>query len=548
MRGLKYIIVTMVLLLISSNVEALDIQYGTIISNKGTNVIIEYYGIGKKQNFLCNITTKNCNSTKKLTLGIPSSKPIKKTLEQELKEKKAGHVTLSPSNNWLAYYIGGTDVSPTRTFTLQDQKTDKEYSISNSVSYWDLVDDEGRVFDFSPDETRLVYLDDKDGSLSLYITYTPTLKDEVMTSTKLAISAYQVDDFLFTENQTLYYIGNTKENPYIWSLYRYNLKTGKDTKIESNVSYIDPLKKIGQSLIFSRLHAKGYGPAIYNLSTKKIEQFKIPNISTKKNIKNQEIVKTGTATGILMTPTKDDMSKTYPLVIWLHGGPYRQTSYGYHPFHSYGIYDSILELLRKNNVIVLKLDYRGSFGFGRSYAEGIKGSVGKGDVEDVMSAINYARNRYHISNTYLAGNSYGGYLSLKSLVEHPESFAGVVSINGVTNWESLLVKMQTSIFNTEFNGLPSSNTQASYDQASIGNKINKIGNQKIDIIAGMADRTIPYWQATDLYDKLKSAGKNVKLISYKGEDHVYKEKKTIQNLCTELFNFVGKKVDPECNK
>lgn len=548
MQRFKYFLSIIILLMAFHSAQALDIQYGTVISVKGTNAIIEYYGIGKKQNFLCDVITKNCNSTKKMTLGIPPSRPIQKSVEQELKDKKAGHITLSPSNNLLAYYVGGTDVSPTRTFTLRDLKTDKEYSISNSVSYWDLVDDEGRVFNFSPDNTRLVYLDDKDGSLALYIAYTPTLKDEVITSVKLATSAYQIDDFLFTDNQTLFYIGNTKENPYVWSLYKYNLKTGKDSIIESNVSYIDPLRKISSSLIFGRLQAKGYGPEIYNLNTKKIEQFKVPNIITKKNIAHQEIIQAGSASGILMTPTKEDMKKTYPLIIWLHGGPYRQTSYGYHPFHSYGIYDSMLELLRKNNVIVLKLDYRGSFGFGRAYAEGIKGSVGLGDVEDVMSAITYAKNRYHISNVYLAGNSYGGYLSLKALVEHPEAFTGVISINGVTNWESLLVKMQKSIFNTEFNGLPDAPNRALYDQASIENKIGSIGTQKIDIIAGVADRTIPYWQATDLYEKLKSAGKNVNLISYKGEDHVYKQKKTIQNLCTELFNFVGVKVDPECNK
>jgi dipeptidyl aminopeptidase/acylaminoacyl peptidase len=146
------------------------------------------------------------------------------------------------------------------------------------------------------------------------------------------------------------------------------------------------------------------------------------------------------------------------------------------------------------------------------------------------------------------GNSYGGYLSLKSLVERPDVFDGVVSINGVTDWESLVVKMQNSIFNTEFNGLPDVNNRALYDQASIYNKINNIGNQKIEIIAGVADRTIPYWQATDLYNKLKSNNKDVKLISYKGEGHVYRNRKTIKNLCNELFKFVEVKVDPECNR
>jgi dipeptidyl aminopeptidase/acylaminoacyl peptidase len=548
MGKFKSILVIFIGLALAHEGEALDIQYGTILSTKGSQVLIQYYGIGKKQNYICNVTTRGCSATKKITLGIAPTKAIKQSIQQELKEKMAGHITLSPSGTLLAYYTGGTDKAPMRTYTVRDLKSDKEYSISSSTSYWDLVEDEGKVFDFSPENTSLAYIDDKDGATALYIADMTKSSDPTIMSTKLSTSAFQVGDFLFTDKDTIYYIGNTKDNPYVWSLYRYNLKTNKDTVLESNVSYIDPLRKIGSSLVFSRLQAKGYGPELYNLTTKKIQQFNVPNIATKRNIIHQEVIKTDTVKGILMTPTKENSSKTYPLIIWLHGGPYRQTSYGYHPFHSYGIYDSILELLRKNNVIVLKLDYSGSFGFGRAFAEGIKGAVGKKDVEDVMNAITYAKNRYHVSDVYMMGNSYGGYLSLKALVEHPDTFTGVVSINGVTDWESLLVKMRDSIFNTEFNGLPDFNNRALYDQASITNKINDIGNQKIDIIAGVADRTIPYWQATDLYDKLKASGKNVNLISYKGEDHVYKEKKTIESLCKELFTFVGVKVDPECSK
>jgi dipeptidyl aminopeptidase/acylaminoacyl peptidase len=285
---------------------------------------------------------------------------------------------------------------------------------------------------------------------------------------------------------------------------------------------------------------------MYNTSTKKISQFKIPSVNQKKNIVKQEIVKIGTQNGVLMTPAKIDPKKKYPLVIWLHGGPLRQASYGYHPYHSYGIYDGILELLRKNNVMVLKLDYRGSYGFDRAYAEGIKGNIGKGDVVDVMEALSYMRTNYKTSEVYLVGNSYGGYMSLRAIVEHPDSFTGAFSINGVTDWESLIVKMKTSIFNTQFDGLPNESNRSMYDQASIASRIRNLGNQKVKIVAGEADRTIPFWQATELYDKLKTAGKNVSILSYPGEDHVYKKKKTVTNLCNELFKFVGVRPDSGC--
>jgi dipeptidyl aminopeptidase/acylaminoacyl peptidase len=546
MLKLKYLLILIISIALFNKAEALDIQYGTIISTKGSDILVQYYGIEKKQNFICSTVTTKCSPTKKVTLGIPPTNTIPQSLRTELEEKHANHITLSPSKELLAYYIGGTDELPGRTFTIRNIATKKEYTVSSSVSYWDLVEDEGRVFAFSPDSKKLAYLDDREGQLSLYLVDTTKLDGETISSTKLPTTAFQIDDFIFSDNDTLYYVGNTKDNNYKWSLYRYNMKTGKDLILDSFVSYTDPLIKIGGSIVYNHLQKNGYSPKMYNLATKKVLQFKTPYVSTNKAIDTQEIVKIGQSQGILMKPKKEDSKEGYPLIIWLHGGPYRQTSYGYHPFHSYGIYDGILSLLQKNNVVILKLDYRGSLGFGRAYAEGIKGNVGKGDVDDVMSAIAYAQKRYNIKNVYLAGNSYGGYLSLSTLAQYPQGLSGIISINGVTDWESLLVKMKTSIFNTEFNGLPTESNRALYDQASIYNKISNIGDQKIKIIAGEADRTIPIWQATDLYLKLKEQNKNVSIVEYRGEDHVYKEKKTIQDLCGQMFDFVGLLIDKEC--
>lgn len=546
MRKLNYILIFALSICIFQKAEALDIRYSTIIGIKDPNILISYNSIGKKENFLCNANTHSCSKTNKTYLSGGAGSLLSSILQKELDDKKAGHITLSPSKNLVAYYVGGSDEKPTRIFTVRDIKTDNEYTISNSVSYWDLVNDEGRVFDFSPNSKSLAYLDDRDGALAMYLVDTTKISDTQITSTKLTTSAYQVDDFIFGDNQSIYYVGNSKDNPYKWSLYRYDIKTGKDKIVDTMVSYTDQLVKVKGGIIFNHLQKNGYSPKIYNMSNKKLYQFKTPYTDINKIIVNQEVVKFGQVHGILMKPKKEKLPRAYPLVIWLHGGPYRQTSYGYHPYHSYGTYDSILELLRKDGVVVLKLDYRGSFGFGRPYAEGIKSGVGKTDVEDVMDAITYAKSRYSIKDVYLAGNSYGGYMSLRALVEHPDSFTGVISINGVTDWEGLLDKMQTSIFNTEFGGLPDANNRTLYDQASIMNKTSNIGNQKIKIIAGEADRTIPLWQATTLYDKLKAEKKDVTLVTYPNEGHVYKEKKTITDLCNQMFNFVGIKVDKEC--
>jgi len=548
MIKLKFIIIFIVLFTSINYTEALDIQYGSVVGYKNSDVLIEYYGIEKKNNYICNILNYKCTVTKKTNLNNINPPLLKNSIKKELKDKKANHEILSKDGKWLAYYNQAKEPENTRIYTIKNIKNNHNYTSSGNVSYWDLVNEQSEVFEFSPDGTSLVYIDDKNDAMSLYKVDLKSLKNTNFESTKIEVIAYTVETFMFFDSQNIYYIGNTKENPYKWSLYHLNLKTGKDEIIESDVSYVDKIIKIGSSIIFNHLQEKGYGPEIYNTKTKKINQFKIPNINNNKNIINEEYIKVGNSIGVVMTPLSFDSAKTYPLLIWLHGGPIRQASLGYHPYHSYGIYDSILKLLQKNNVIILKLDYRGSLGNGRAYSERIQGSVGKGDIDDVIEAISYERNEYHINDVYLAGNSYGGYMSLRTAVEYPDKIKGVFSINGVTDWESLLIKMKNSIFNTQFYGLPNSKNKNLYDQASIINRISNLGNQKIEIIQGEADRTIPLWQAILLSTKLKEANKNIDLVTYKGEDHVFKYKKNISDVCVRLFGLIGIPTDNECTK
>ncbi|MES2930703.1 MAG: prolyl oligopeptidase family serine peptidase [Patescibacteria group bacterium] len=551
MKRFKYIFIALIVIFGNlSTAEALDIQYGTVLGYSGSNILVEYSGIGKKKNFLCNTVSRNCSTTKKTALGTKETSALAASVRDELRNARASHITVSPSGNFVAYYKTSTTENQTRSFVIRDLKTGKEYSVSrpSTASYWDLVNDQARVFEFSPDGKKLIYLDDTDGAFALYSVDTTTLSETTMKENRVPLAAYQVDDFIFTDSDTLYYVGNAKDNRYLWSLYRHDFRTGKDSIVASKVSYVDSLLKIGSSIVFNQMQTRGFGLALYNTSSKKVLQFKIPGIGTKNTVSNEEVIMTENVHGVLMTPAKIDPSKTYPLLIWLHGGPYRQTSYGYHPFHSYGTYDSILQLLRKNNVVVLKLDYKGSYGFGRDFAEGLKGSVGTGDVENVMNAISYAKTRFTVGGVYLAGNSYGGYLSLRSIVEHPYSFTGVMSINGVTDWESLLTSLKTSIFNTHFNGAPDSSNKTLYDQASVVNRINILGNQKISLIQAQADQTIPPWQADFLYGKLKEQNKNVSIVKYEGEDHVFEKKSAISDLCIQMFNFVGVKPDKECKK
>jgi dipeptidyl aminopeptidase/acylaminoacyl peptidase len=240
--------------------------------------------------------------------------------------------------------------------------------------------------------------------------------------------------------------------------------------------------------------------------------------------------------GVLMTPIGFDKNSPHQLVIWLHGGPYRQTSLGYHEYASYAVYDLILNQLAENNVAVLKLDYAGSYGYGATFAKAILKNVGKGDVTDLVNALAVVKKGMSVSDTYLIGNSYGGYLALRSLVAYPAKFSGAISINGVTDWATMLKLLRTSIFNVDFNGLPSKNNSALYAKASIMTRISDLTNQKIVLMQSQSDRTVPPSQANLLYNALQAAGKNVQFIPYMNEDHTFTKITDIENICQNVFS------------
>jgi len=231
----------------------------------------------------------------------------------------------------------------------------------------------------------------------------------------------------------------------------------------------------------------------------------------------------------------------------LHGGPYRQTSLGSDVYASYAVYDLTLNQLAENNVIVLKLDYRGSYGYGGVFAKSIIKNVGKADVTDVVNALALMKKDFSVSDTYLMGNSYGGYLALRSIVAYPAKFNGAISINGVTDWATLLKLLRTSVFNVDFNGLPSKSNATLYAKASILSRIEDLTTQKIVLMQSQADKTIPPSQANLLYSALQNAGKNVQFIPYVGEDHTFTKTSDIESICQNVFNTLSVPLNNNCN-
>jgi len=124
-------------------------------------------------------------------------------------------------------------------------------------------------------------------------------------------------------------------------------------------------------------------------------------------------------------------SKSIPMVLLVHGGPWGRDVYGYNRIHQW---------LANRGYAVLSVNFRGSTGFGKSF-------VNKADAEwsgkmhdDLIDAVDWTIEHGIADKNKVAimGRSYGGYATLVGLSYTPEVFCCGVDIVGPSNLETLL--------------------------------------------------------------------------------------------------------------
>ncbi len=140
-----------------------------------------------------------------------------------------------------------------------------------------------------------------------------------------------------------------------------------------------------------------------------------------------------TIDAFLTLPTEPNDPKDIPLVVVPHGGPIGVLDTGG--------YDGEAQWLAANGYAVLKVNYRGSGGYGKAFQDkGLK-SWGRGIEDDIEHAVVQALNQFKVINkdrVCIFGTSYGGYSALFSIIRSPDLYQCSVSFAGVTDLSLIL--------------------------------------------------------------------------------------------------------------
>ena len=119
-------------------------------------------------------------------------------------------------------------------------------------------------------------------------------------------------------------------------------------------------------------------------------------------------------------------SKSLPLVVHPHGGPWARDRWGFDPE---------LQFLANRGYAVLQVNFRSSAGFGRKFLEAGFGQWGLSMQDDITDGVRWAIDEGIADPARIAiyGGSYGGYATLAGLTKTPDLYACGISYVGVSN-------------------------------------------------------------------------------------------------------------------
>ena len=220
----------------------------------------------------------------------------------------------------------------------------------------------------------------------------------------------------------------------------------------------------------------------------------------------------------LMVDKNLDRTKKHPAIIWIHGSGADQNYLAWHPGF-YRMYYSISQYFAQQGYVILTPDYRGSSGYSRDWATGVSRDLGGGETQDVNAGADYLKTLPYVDPDRIGiwGLSYGGFMTLQSILADPKLFRCAIDVAGVGDWETwttggmILGRLgETPVTDPEL-----------YDRSAPVKHLDKLATPLL-ILQGTNDANVPFWESLKVIDSLEKLGKPFDMAFYPGEIHFFR--------------------------
>ncbi len=214
--------------------------------------------------------------------------------------------------------------------------------------------------------------------------------------------------------------------------------------------------------------------------------------------------------GRLIKPANFHSGEKYPAVVVVYGGPGVQDV-----TNSWGGPDwDRMQVLAAHGFVIWELDNRGSAGRGHAFETPLFRRFGKTELADQLEGVRYllAQGFVDPARVGIYGWSYGGFMTLYSLLNAPDVFRAGIAGAPVTNWRNY-----DTIYTERYLGLPAENAEGYRASSPVSYAANL--KSKLLIVHNIEDDNVLFQNTVQITDALEQAGKLFDLSIYTGKSH-----------------------------
>ncbi len=223
---------------------------------------------------------------------------------------------------------------------------------------------------------------------------------------------------------------------------------------------------------------------------------------------------------ILFKPHQADASNPVPAIVQVHGGPGGQSRLNY---------SSLYQYLVNHGYAVLRVNNRGSSGYGKTFYQMDDQKHGDVDLRDVIEGKNYLAGLDWVDSEKIGilGGSYGGYMTMRAMTHTPDEFKVGVNIFGVTNWLRTLKSIPpwwTSFKDALYQemGDPySADSTRLYDISPLFHA-HQVKNPVI-VLQGAQDPRVLQVESDEMVEAIRTQGVPVEYVLFDDEGHGFRK-------------------------
>lgn len=254
---------------------------------------------------------------------------------------------------------------------------------------------------------------------------------------------------------------------------------------------------------------------LYSSGGKEWANFRAPNhaVPDEYALQPPEIVHVKTQDGTLLygqliKPANFHGGEKYPAVVMVYGGPGEQTVVNAWKGANWD------QVLAARGFVVWQLDNRGSAGRGHAFEIPLYHRFGKTELADQLEGLGYllAQGFVDPARVGIYGWSYGGFMTLYSLLNAPDVFRAGIAGAPVTNWRNY-----DTIYTERYLGLPSQDPEG-YRTSSPVNYAPKLKAELL-IVHNLEDDNVLFQNTAQMADALEQAGKLFHMVVYTEKTH-----------------------------